>query len=255
MSTRNCNNCNTAYGPDDMFCENCGYDFITGSLPSDAAAAGVAPAAPTPPGVGAPPAAPSVLSPAVSPPRSPGAEAEEVSAEVVEATEGGAADGGTGDDGTAGEETAGEEASSTGPAPSAIAAPAEVPRLRIVVSADRAYFDEVVNDGEIDFPDPAPGETELELAGTELHIGRTSESRAIHPDIDVAELTGDQAVSSRHAVLRVADDGGYTIVDVGSTNGTFLATVDSDAITQGVPVEVPAGTPIFVGAWTRIVVV
>ncbi|MGB5759391.1 MAG: FHA domain-containing protein, partial [Acidimicrobiales bacterium] len=131
---------------------------------------------------------------------------------------------------------------------------AEVHRLRLSVAVDRAYFDEVVSDGEIDFPDPVPGDRELELPGTELHIGRTSESRAIHPDIDVAALTGDQAVSSRHAVLRVANDGSLTIVDVGSTNGTFLDAVDSEAITHGVPTEVKPGVPIYVGAWTRLTV-
>ncbi|MGB5757974.1 MAG: hypothetical protein WBM50_13740, partial [Acidimicrobiales bacterium] len=44
MSTRNCQNCDAPFGPDDMFCENCGYDFITGSLPVD----GVGPVAPAP---------------------------------------------------------------------------------------------------------------------------------------------------------------------------------------------------------------
>jgi hypothetical protein len=249
MSTRNCENCNTAYGPDDMFCENCGYDFVTGSLPADAAVVGSPAVGSVPPGVGAPPAAPSVLSPdgppaesAISGSGSPGSGSP--GSGPAEATEGDAGNGGSG------ETDRGSDAKAK---PSDDPMPDDVPRLRILISADRAYFDEVVNDGEIDFPDPPPAETELELAGTELHIGRTSESRAIHPDIDVAELTGDQAVSSRHAVLRAAD-GGYTIVDVGSTNGTFLATVDSEAITQGVAVEVEAGTPIFVGAWTRITV-
>ncbi len=31
MTTRKCDNCDTPCGPDDVFCENCGYDFITGS--------------------------------------------------------------------------------------------------------------------------------------------------------------------------------------------------------------------------------
>ena len=222
MSTRNCENCNTAYGPDDMFCENCGYDFITGSLPSDAGTAGPAPApqtTPSGPGPDAPPAAPSVLSPGGAP----------------------------GEDGRPA--AVGADAATAGEAAGA------VPRMRILVAVDRAFFDEVVNDGEIDFPDPCPPETELNLAGPEVHIGRTSDSRAIHPDIDVAAITGDQAVSSRHAVLRVAEDGGFTIVDVGSTNGTFLDTVDSDPITQGVPVDMAPGTPVYVGAWTRIVIV
>lgn len=207
-TTRNCDNCTVAYGPDDLFCENCGYDFVTGSLPTEADGA-----VPGPP-VAAPaasdlPAPPSVLN---------------------------------------------EDGGVSGPSPSANAADPEIPRLTIAISVDQAFFDEVVNDGEIEFPDPVPADQELNLAGTEFHIGRTSESRAVHPDVDVADLTNDQAVSSRHAVLRVADDGTLTIVDVGSTNGTFLETVGSEALTHGIPFEVQPGTPIYVGAWTRLVV-
>lgn len=206
-----CENCGVSHGPDDMFCENCGYDFITGSLPPDAeqpvsaadldSALDVS-AAPTPSS-----AAPSIL-----------------------------------------------DADESAPSPGTPPAGGEVPRLRVAIAVDRPFFDQMVNDGEIEFPDPVPTDRELALAGTELHIGRTSESRAIHPDIDVADLTGDQAVSSRHAVLRVAGDGTFSIVDVGSTNGTFIDAADSEAIAQGVPVEVKAGVPIFVGAWTRITI-
>jgi hypothetical protein len=130
----------------------------------------------------------------------------------------------------------------------------DVPRLTVAVAVDREYFDAVVNDGEIDFPDPVPVDQQIDLAGSELHIGRTSESRAIHPDIDVAALTEDQAVSSRHAVLRVANDGSYTVVDVGSTNGTFVGSVDSEAITHGIPIAVEPGQPLYVGAWTRLTI-
>lgn len=208
MTTRNCDNCSVAYGPDDLFCENCGYDFVTGSLPTEADGA-----APGPPTSGitasALPEVPSVLT-----------EEEETSSDPSE--------------GSAPELT--------------------IPRVTVTVAVDESFFAEVVNEGEIAFPDPVPADQELNLAGTEFHIGRTSDSRAIHPDIDVADLTNDQAVSSRHAVLRVADDGTLTIVDVGSTNGTFLASVDSEALTHGIPFEVQPGSPIYVGAWTRLTV-
>ncbi len=29
-----CPNCDAPHGPDDVFCENCGFDFLTGSLPT-----------------------------------------------------------------------------------------------------------------------------------------------------------------------------------------------------------------------------
>lgn len=217
MTTRSCPNCGAPYGADDLFCENCGYDFVTGSLPPDEeAAASAAPVASPAPaaasdtdGIAASvlPEAPSVLDEA-------------------------------------------EEESSNG----SVVSDVDVPRITVTISVDTEFFAEVVNEGEIELPDPVPADQELELAGTEFHIGRTSESRAIHPDIDVADLTSDQAVSSRHAVLRVANDGALTIVDVGSTNGTFLDSVEAEALTHGIPFEVKPGTPIFVGAWTRLVV-
>lgn len=190
MDTRKCENCETACGPDDVFCENCGYDFITGSLPTEAPVDGGGQA-----GEVSLPAAPSVLDP--------------------------------------------DEAAA---------------RIRVSIAVDRDYFDEVVNDGEIEFPDPVPAPTEIELFGAEIHIGRTSDSRAIHPDIDVADLTGDQAVSSRHAVLRGDDEGRYAITDVGSTNGTFIDVIESDAIEPGQSIDVTTGTAIYLGAWTRITV-
>lgn len=243
MTTRNCDNCSVAYGPDDLFCENCGYDFVTGSLPTEAD--GVVPG-------------PSIVAPSAA----ALAEAPSVLEQSRSAGSGAGGDGGSPQAATpagAGRPAPGTDSETSGADQSASASGnstsfPDVPRIMVTVSVDRDFFDEVVNDGEIDFPDPVPADQELSLAGQEFHIGRTSESRAIHPDIDVAALTNDQAVSSRHAVLRVADDGTLTIVDVGSTNGTFLDGVDSEAITDGVPHELKPGIAVYVGAWTRLVV-
>ncbi len=131
--------------------------------------------------------------------------------------------------------------------------PPAPPRLRFELSVDRAYFDVAVAEGELAWPDPPAPAKELERTGTELHIGRTSESRNIHPDIDVADLTGDPAVSSRQAVIRVSTDGRVTVTDVGSTNGTVVGAVEAPAIPSNVEVTVEEGTPIYVGAWTRLV--
>lgn len=38
MSADACTHCGESHGPDDVFCENCGFDFLTGSLPAPAAA-------------------------------------------------------------------------------------------------------------------------------------------------------------------------------------------------------------------------
>ncbi len=192
-----CGNCGAVHGPDEIFCESCGYDFITGSLPppEEANRLGIAGRAEG----------------ATAPERLPG--------------EGGGA----------------------GPLP-------PVPRVRFEVGVDRAYFDAVVSEGELEFPDPVPAPKELEVVGAEIHIGRTSQSRAIHPDLDIADLTGDPAVSSRHAVVRVGADGLLTVTDVGSTNGTIVGLPTETAIPEGQPRPVADGAAFYVGAWTRVIV-
>lgn len=131
------------------------------------------------------------------------------------------------------------------------------PRMKIVVEvdADPAYFAEVVTEDEIGFPEPPPALCRVELVGSEINIGRANEATSVEPDLDIVSLTGDPAVSSRHAVVRPDGNGGIVILDVGSTNGTFLAEVDSVAIAPGEPTTVELGTPIFVGAWTRLRIV
>jgi hypothetical protein len=205
-----CKNCGVGHGPDDIFCENCGYDFITGSMPG-----------------------PDEQFPLSSAPP---------------------------DSNTAEDRFGG--ALFPGPPPSASSTPfgMQAPAaqqgapvsVQVEVSADRAYFEAVVSEGELDFPDPPPPPVDLELTGPELHVGRTSQSRAIHPDIDVAALTGDPAVSSRHAVIRGGADGTITVTDVGSTNGTYVGAFNGSGIGVGQPVKVPAGGDVFVGAWTRL---
>lgn len=190
-----CGNCGAVHGPDDIFCESCGYDFITGSLPSP----------------------------------------EEATRLGIAATADGAP------------ESGGIPAQGGGPA-------LPVPRIHFEVGVDRPYFDAVVSEGELEFPDPVPAPKEIEVVGAEIHIGRTSQSRAIHPDLDIADLTGDPAVSSRHAVVRVGADGAMTVTDVGSTNGTIVGTPTETAIPEGQPRPVTDGSAFYVGAWTRIII-
>lgn len=215
MATR-CDNCGESCGPDDLFCESCGYDFITGSLPaSDGQTESARDTG-------------SVSSEAPTSPAGPDSDASAASSAAVAA-----------------------EAR----APSLVDdASQAVPRVIVTVGIDRSYFEAMVTEGEVDFPDPMPPGHELELFGRELHIGRTSESRAVYPNIDVEALTGDPAVSTRHGVLRVADDGSHTVADVGSTNGTFVDDFSADPITQGVPVALKDDSIIYLGAWTTLTV-
>jgi len=86
-------------------------------------------------------------------------------------------------------------------APPVVAAVA-TPIARVVVRSASA--------GETDGPIE---EAEYVLDGRETSVGRS-------PSCDIA-LSGDQLVSRRHALLRFRH-GNYTIVDLGSSNGTYI---------------------------------
>ena len=81
--------------------------------------------------------------------------------------------------------------------------------------------------------------------GTNL-IGRTSQARAIHPEIPV-DL--DDAVSSRHAILTLHPDGSLALRDIGSSNGTV---VNGKEIATMADISIGSGTEITLGHWTRI---
>ncbi|MBV9269367.1 MAG: FHA domain-containing protein [Acidobacteriaceae bacterium] len=77
-----------------------------------------------------------------------------------------------------------------------------------------------------------------------LLIGRNSQSRGIAPDIP---LDFDAAVSHRHALLTRKDGDGWTIRDIGSSNGTRLNGKDLQAL---VDVPVNPGDRVTLGHWT-----
>lgn len=176
-----CPNCATPHAAADVFCESCGYDFLSGTLPD--------PVEPSPTGV-----------------------------EPVEA--------------------------STGPMSDDV----------VRVSVDPDFFERMRFEG-VEVPSPLPEPVEVPLPASDILIGRRSTSRGVFPEVDLRsvfpEEASDPAVSTTHARLRRAGDEGWTITDLGSTNGTFLGD-STDALASGVAVPLDPTTPIFVGAWTRI---
>jgi len=130
--------------------------------------------------------------------------------------------------------------------------PRLLPLWTLTIGVDRPYYEEVVSQGELVFPDNFGAPMSMEIAASEVHIGRTSESRLISPDLDIGALTGDPAVSSRHAVISIGSSGTMLVTDLGSTNGTFVGSIGSEALTVGVPVPIDANTPVYLGAWTVI---
>ena len=93
---------------------------------------------------------------------------------------------------------------------------------------------------------PAQAPITLELTHPTNLIGRSSQARAIHPEIS---LDFDDAVSSRHAILTLHPDGALVLRDIGSANGTMVNGQDI-AIMADIPMK--SGDEITLGHWTRI---
>lgn len=124
-----------------------------------------------------------------------------------------------------------------------------------VISADRAYYERMLaegdpDDGPIPFPEHL-AERSLALSGQQIRIGRRSSRATEQPGIDLAGPPEDPGVSHRHAVLLAQPDGGWAVRDVGSTNGTTVND-GADPIEADVVVPLADGDRIHVGAWTTV---
>jgi FHA domain-containing protein len=124
-----------------------------------------------------------------------------------------------------------------------------------VVASDHAYYENVVAAGGPDaatlqFPGYCP-ERRFRLTGPEVRIGRRSESRGLHPEIDLTGPPADPGVSRLHAVLIAEPDGSWVVLDPGSENGTL---VNGSEIATGVRVPLHDGDRIHLGAWTMITI-
>lgn len=151
----------------------------------------------------------------------------------------------------------------TGQAPPApdVGAPAAAPaatsgspRWVVIVEVDPRWF--ALKGALADQPCPPPSSSTVALAQRTALIGRTSHTRVVRPEIT---LDADTGVSRRHAQF-VIDGDQLTVVDLSSTNGTYVveaAHEPSDAtqpLTPGVPSELHDGDRVYVGAWTRLTV-
>jgi pSer/pThr/pTyr-binding forkhead associated (FHA) protein len=97
-----------------------------------------------------------------------------------------------------------------------------------------------------DMPCPV-GEPErvFPLDFAENLIGRRSDRKDIHPEIPLM----DPCISHRHAKLLRQADGGFVLLDLGSSNGTYL---NGNFVSPGVRTPVKAGDQITLGCWTRM---
>lgn len=133
--------------------------------------------------------------------------------------------------------------------PPADAPPASAPSWRAVVAPDRAYFDRLGVDG-VEFPVAAPPRT-FPLTDATVLVGRRSERRGIHPQIDLSGAPEDPGVSHAHCSLVRQPDGSYAVVDNGSTNGTFVNEATAP-IEPNRPVALADGDRVHLGAYTTI---
>ena len=218
-----CPNCSTPNADDALFCENCGYDFTTGTMPR--------PLTPPDPVVApdaagdAPPAAPDAA------PAAPDA-----APEAPEAPD--APDAGNSAEGEA--------------VPAAPAASATSPFTFVAeVWIDPAWYEAQESPDAM----PSPGLPEVVgLRSASNLIGRVSQSRNIHPEIDCGS---DSGVSRRQTQL-TTDGTRWWVEDLESANGTFVGAASGplpeDPIPVGAKRELAPDDRIYVGAWTRIVV-
>lgn len=108
-------------------------------------------------------------------------------------------------------------------------------------SADQVPEDDMVSSVTADAVVP--------LTGERLVVGRASRSRGVVPDI-VCEDTG---VSRRHCEIAWVE-GGWSVVDLGSANGTYVAArgdaLPTEPLRPGERRWLSDGDRIYVGGWT-----
>lgn len=242
-----CPECGTPREGEAAFCEECRYNFLTHTT------AQRAPAAPPPPPLpyARPPFPPpyertSSRPSQINRPAEPLPPDATISGEALAGTPG---PGGDDDDGDfvlsppSGGRAARREA------------PAGPQTWTAVVGADRTYYAAMMARSGPDasglyFPTYSP-EQHVPLTGSQVTIGRRRHSTGEAPDIDLSRPPEDPGVSHRHAVLVRRADGGWSVVDQGSTNGTTVNNGE-DAISPFQPVDLAEGDRVHVGAWTTI---
>jgi len=215
-----CPSCTLVNIADALFCEGCGYDFTTGTMPRQSTPANSL-------DLGSGPDNPSVPDPSAAP----------GSGGVVPAP-------GAGSGADPGFATAPD------PANPSVASGAPLEWVA-EVWVDPDWYAEQHSDE----PCPSPGlPIVVPLRAQSLLIGRTSRSRNIHPEI---ECSADIGVSRRQAQL-TTDGQRWWVEDLQSANGTYVGAASealpSDSLPPGQRRELARDDHIYVGAWTCIVV-
>lgn len=123
---------------------------------------------------------------------------------------------------------------------------------------DYEYFQYICETG-----DPVAGsmtfprfhhERRFPLRGERMLIGRRSVSRGINPEIDLAGPPEDTAVGRSHALLVRRMDGEWNVVDLRSTNGTYVNDFRCAALNPHEETPLSHEDRLYLGAWTRLTI-
>jgi hypothetical protein len=120
---------------------------------------------------------------------------------------------------------------------------ADAKQWQITVSVDAQPLT-----ADVPIPPSRPPQV-MDLAVGSYLIGRTSQKRAISPEIP---LDFDDAVSHRHAVLEMRADRSLIVRDIGSANGTSLNGHEIP-LTRDIPLQ--DGDTVTLGHWTKITII
>ena len=147
------------------------------------------------------------------------------------------------------------EASATSPASSSPETPASTQGAAFEWLAEVWIDPDWYQTQEAEDPCPSPGlPVIIPLRARSVLMGRVSQSRNTHPEID---LSSDPGVSRRHAQL-TTDGVRWFVEDLGSSNGTFVGPASGplpeDPIAVGPRTELGDDDRLYVGAWSRVVV-
>lgn len=266
---------------DGRFCEECGYDFELAALvpptaaePAPASMNGAAAEHPTVLLPDTPAAAPPVLPVPEPEPEAPPLEALPVEAlsafaaaapaldptetylppDIAEPEAAPASPGGPAES----ESAPAFGAEPVGAGADLGARPQPGPPLTVLAAADLEYYTAQVQRGDIlesDYPFPKyPQELRFALDGDKARIGRSSASRGIAVEVDLASPPVDPAVSHLHAQFLRLADGSWAVVDLNSANGTRINGA-ADPIPVETEVPVAAGDRIHLGVWTTLTIV
>ena len=124
----------------------------------------------------------------------------------------------------------------------------------VVVEVDPVWFS--LKGSLADQACPPASSSTVALTQKTALIGRSSQSRDIHPEV---ALDGDTGVSRRHAQF-VRDGDDLVVIDLSSTNGTYVVaagsvpTDDTPAVEAGLSTALHDGDRIYLGAWSRLTV-